>query len=124
MKEAIYKFDPSSEFFIPEGCFIIEQSSSDNDPDLSIAHARVEAGVTTRWHRLHDTIERYVIISGTGRMEVGDLPPQEVRAGDAVIIPAMVRQRITNIGDEDLTFLALCSPRFLQENYEDIDDQQ
>lgn len=121
MKEVIYKFDPASEFFIPEGCYITEQSNSDNDPDLSIAQARVEPGVTTHWHRLHGTSERYVIISGKGRMDVGELS-KEVSAGDTVIIPPMVRQRITNIGNEDLIFLALCTPRFNQDVYEDIED--
>ncbi|MGJ3237153.1 MAG: cupin domain-containing protein [Anaerolineae bacterium] len=124
MQEEIHKYDADSEFFIPEGCYITEQSNSDNDPDLSIAHARVEPGVTTHWHRLHGTVERYVIVKGVGRMEVGDLPPQDVRAGDAVIIPPMVRQRITNIGEEDLVFLALCTPRFRQECYEDLEEDE
>jgi oxalate decarboxylase/phosphoglucose isomerase-like protein (cupin superfamily) len=53
---------------------------------------------------------------------IGELPPQEVAAGDIVFIPPMCRQRITNIGNEDLIFLAICSPRFSQDVYEDIDD--
>jgi mannose-6-phosphate isomerase-like protein (cupin superfamily) len=89
---------------------------------VSIARARVESGVTTRWHRLKGTYERYFIISGIGLVEVGKLPPREVTAGDIVLIPPMCRQRVTNIGAEDLVFLAICSPRFLQDVYEDIDD--
>jgi len=72
-------------------------------------------------HRLVGTIERYVIIEGRGRVEVGDLPPREVAAGDVVIVPALCRQRITNIGKQDLTFLAICTPRFQQKNYEDVE---
>ena len=53
-------------------------------------------------------------------MEVGDLPPQEVEVGDIVIIPAMCRQRIKNIGQDDLVFLAICTPRFTADAYEDI----
>jgi oxalate decarboxylase/phosphoglucose isomerase-like protein (cupin superfamily) len=34
----------------------------------------------------------------------------------------MCRQRITNIGKDDLVFLAICTPRFSQDAYEDIDD--
>jgi oxalate decarboxylase/phosphoglucose isomerase-like protein (cupin superfamily) len=34
----------------------------------------------------------------------------------------MCRQRITNIGPDDLVFLAICSPRFSQDTYEDIED--
>jgi mannose-6-phosphate isomerase-like protein (cupin superfamily) len=34
-----------------------------------------------------------------------------------VTIPAGVRQRISNIGDRDLIFYCLCTPRFEQKNY-------
>lgn len=122
MKPEIHHFAPETEFYIEERCYIVEYSNSDNDPDLSIAQARVEPGVTTHWHRLRGTTERYVILSGTGRVEVGDLPPRDVAHGDTVIIPPMVRQRITNTGDEDLIFLALCTPRFSDEVYEDLSE--
>ncbi|MEA2093868.1 MAG: glucose-6-phosphate isomerase family protein, partial [Pseudomonadota bacterium] len=56
-------------------------------------------------------------------MEVGELAPQEVKAGDVVLIPPMCRQRITNTGAEDLIFLAICTPRFSNEVYEDIEDR-
>ena len=38
--------------------------------------------------------------------------------GDVVLIPSGVRQRVTNIGDEDLVFLCVCTPRFFPECYE------
>jgi mannose-6-phosphate isomerase-like protein (cupin superfamily) len=122
MKEDIRSLDPSSEYRIDEGCYITEVSNSHADPELSIARARVPPGVTTRWHRLHGTAERYVVISGSGRMEVGDLAPREVRAGDVVLIPPGTRQRIANIGTDDLIFLALCTPRFRATSYEDVDE--
>ena len=121
MKEAIRVFESSEEFYTPERCFIIELSNSTDDPDLSIARARVEPGITTRWHRLHGTGERYFILEGTGRVEIGDLPPRDVAAGDVVIIPPLTRQRITNTGASDLIFLALCTPRYQEGVYEDID---
>ena len=108
-------------FYTPEKCFISELSNTPDDPDVSIARARIEPGVTTRWHRLKGTTERYYILSGRGRMEVGDLLPQEVNAGDIVLIPAQCRQRIRNIGSEDLIFLAICTPRFSDEIYQDIE---
>lgn len=120
MKEAIKKQDLSSEFYTLENCYIAELHNSPDDPEASIARARVEPGQTTRWHRLKGTIERYCILSGTGRVEVGELVPQEVGTGDVVLIPPMCRQRITNIGAEDLVFLAICTPRFTGEAYEDI----
>lgn len=122
MNEAIKRIDPSTEFYTPEKCYIIELSNSPDDPELSIARARVAPGVTTRWHRVVGTTERYVIIEGSGRVEVGNLSPQEVSAGDVVQIPPTCRQRITNVGPGDLIFLAICTPRFRPEAYEDIDD--
>lgn len=122
MKETIKKQDLSHEFYTSEKCFITELSNTQDDPDLSIARARVKLGVTTNWHGLKKTTERYYIINGKGLVEIGKLPPQEVATGDIVIIPPMCRQRITNIASEDLVFLAICTPRFLNEVYEDIED--
>jgi hypothetical protein len=82
------------EFYISEGCFITEWLNTPDDPAVSIARARVPPGVTTRWHRL---------------------------AGDVVSIPAACAQRIANTGAGDLVFLAVCTPRFVQEAYEEIE---
>ncbi len=123
MKESIRHIKLETEFYTPEKCYITELSNLSDDPDVSIARARVEPGVTTRWHRLVGTIERYFILEGTGRVEVGSLSPQDVNAGDVVIIPPLCRQRITNIGQKDLLFLCICTPRFQSEVYEDIDTE-
>lgn len=122
MPARIRQFDASAEYYFEEGCYINELSNTADDPAVSIAQARVKPGVVTRWHRLRDTAERYVILSGEGRVEAGDLPPQEVRAGAVVVIPPLCRQRIANIGKDDLVFLAICSPRFRPEIYEDLDE--
>ena len=122
MNEAIRRIDPGAERYTPEQCYIIELSNTADDPEASIARARVSPGVTTRWHRLTGTTERYVIIEGRGRVEVGNLPPEDVSAGDVVLIPPSCRQRITNVGAGDLIFLAICTPRFRPEAYEDVDD--
>ena len=113
--------DAAEEYFFEEGCFIAEWSNSTDDPYVSIARARVEPGKTTRWHLLRDTTERYVLLEGSGLVEVGDLPAQVVRVGDVVIIPPQTRQRITNSGAEDLVFLAVCSPRFTEAVYVDLE---
>ncbi|MCX4187291.1 cupin domain-containing protein [Methylophaga sp. OBS4] len=119
MSAQIKRFDPDKEYFFVEGCFINELSNSSQDPDVSIARARVTPGVTTHWHRLSATTERYVILEGQGEIEMGDNTPEPLGAGDVVIIPPQTRQRITNTGQEDLIFLAICSPRFHDKNYID-----
>jgi len=122
MKEAIKHQNLSNEFYTSEKCYITELSNTPDDPDASIARAKVKPGVTTRWHRLMGTVERYYILNGTGRVEVGKLSPKEVKPGDIVLIPPMCRQRITNIGSEDLIFLAICTPRFSKDVYKDVED--
>ena len=122
MKEAIKHINADAEFRTPEKCFIIELSNSPDDPEASIARARVAPGETTRRHRLAGTAERYVILEGSGCVEVGGIPAREVGPGDIVLIPPSCPQRIRNTGSGDLIFLAICTPRFRPENYEDIDD--
>ncbi len=106
--------------FTAEGCYITELSNTPADPDVSIAKARVEPNVTTTWHRLEGVTERYCILEGVGVVEIGEELAREVGAGDVVIIPPMVRQRISNTGKTDLIFLAICNPRFTLECYESL----
>ena len=63
MKEVIKLLNLDDEYYTQEKCYISELSNTDDDPDASIARARVKPGVTTQWHRLKGTIERYCIIS-------------------------------------------------------------
>ena len=123
MDSAILKFNAKAEYYTDELCYINELSNRPSDPDVSIAHARVQAGITTRWHRLHGVTERYVILEGQGLVEIGGCPAHEVKTGDVVLIPPLCPQRITNTGIDDLIFLAICSPRFEQNAYEDIEDE-
>lgn len=111
----------SEEYFSDELCHILEIWNRADDGAVSIARARVEPGVTTRLHRLQGIAERYVVLEGLGRVEVGTLPPSLVRPGDMVYIPPNCPQCISNLGDTDLVFLAVCTPRFVPEAYEDIE---
>jgi mannose-6-phosphate isomerase-like protein (cupin superfamily) len=120
----------TQEHWFEEGCFITEWLNSPEDPSLSIARARVLPGVTTRLHRLVGVAERYVILQGLGRVElvgpdkelkIADHYVSDVEPGDVVVIPPRVSQRISNIGETDLIFLALCTPRFTRAAYEDAE---
>ena len=122
MQPIIKKQDLSNEFYTDEQCYIVELSNSTDDPDLSIARARVAPGVTTRWHRLSNISERYYILQGMARVEIGGLAAQELNPGDIAIIPPLCHQRITNVGSDDLIFLALCTPPFSTDSYQDIEE--
>ncbi|AGA90403.1 mannose-6-phosphate isomerase [Thioflavicoccus mobilis 8321] len=114
--------DESMEFFTDEGCAILETWNRPEDEAVSIARARVPARQTTRLHRLHGIEERYLIVSGCGQVEVGGHVPTLVQSGDLVYIPAGCTQRITSLGEEDLVFFAICTPRFVPEAYEDVEE--
>lgn len=102
-----------------ERCAITELLNHPACPELSLALARVAPGVTTRLHALRGTVERYVILVGSARVEVGG-EPADLSAGDCVLIPADVPQRITNTGTMVLEFHCVCTPRFQQANYVDL----
>ncbi len=122
-KPAVLRYAPASEYFFAEGCYITELVNSPGDADVSVARARLEAGRTTRWHRLRGISERYVIVAGSGEVEVEGLAAAPVGPNDVVLIPPAARQRIRNTGAEDLVFLAICSPRFTADAYVDDDDE-
>lgn len=115
----IIRAEERSEFYTPEGCHITESFNEASHPGFSLARARVEAGVSTRWHRVRDTDEVYYLLAGTGLMEIEGEAPAVVGPGDTVLIPAGREQRITNTGLADLVFLCVCHPSFAAANYED-----
>lgn len=118
----VLRWNPSGEQETAELCAITELSNDAADPEVSIARARLPAGRTTRWHALRGIAERYVVLEGRGTAEVEGLLPTAVGPGDVVWIPPGARQRIRNDGEEDLVFLALCTPRFVPEAYEDMEE--
>lgn len=120
MKETIRKCDFAAEFETPERCSILELWNDASDAEVSVARATVKPGIATQPHRLYGVDERYVILAGRGEVTVGDLPPTTVEPNDVVIIPAGVSQSIANIGQNDLVFLCICSPRFTPECYESM----
>lgn len=119
----LFKGSDRDEYWFREGCHITEWVNDADAPDLSIARARVEPRATTRWHTLSGITERYVILAGRGRTEVGE-SRIDVRPGDVVVIEPGEPQRITNTGESELVFLAICTPRFRPEAYRDIEPEE
>lgn len=111
--------DETREYYFKEGCHILELNNDPDDPALSIARARVAPGHTTRKHHLAGITERYVILSGQGRVFLDGVETR-VAPGSVVCIPPGVCQNICNTGAEDLVFLALCTPRFTPECYQEL----
>lgn len=121
MTPILKRADLKEYFFNDEGCHITELANHAEDGEVSVARARVEPGITTSWHSLEQTTERYIIVAGEGLAEIGDQAPLRVCAGDTLIIPPSYPQRISNTGEGDLVFLAVCTPRFKPENYRTLE---
>jgi mannose-6-phosphate isomerase-like protein (cupin superfamily) len=105
---------------IDEGCLLRELWNEPADAAVSIARARLAPGRVTKLHRLRGIVERYVILSGRGLVSVGALE-SEVVPGDVVFIPEGVSQRIAALGDTDLVFDCVCTPRFTPECYDSLE---
>jgi mannose-6-phosphate isomerase-like protein (cupin superfamily) len=105
-----------------ERCRITELLNDPACPEVSLALARVDPGITTRLHRLDGIVERYVVLSGEGRVEIDDAA-WPVRPGDRVLIAAGLPQRITNTGAGELAFHCICTPRFDPARYTDLDER-
>ena len=121
MKPKIVKAKDLKESSTAEHCSVTENYSAEN---LSIAQARVKPGITTSAHHLVGVNEIYIVTSGEGQVDVGDLRPTKVTTGDLIIIPADVSQRISNIGKTDLVFYCICTPKFTAESYRDNEESK
>ena len=73
--------------------------------------APLPAGGSTRRHRHPQTEELYVLLEGSGEMEV-DGDRRQIGPGDAVLIPPGARHQITASKDGPLRFLCCCAPPY------------
>ena len=117
MKQKIIRGDSLKEFWTPERCFISELQNQSDDEKVSIALAKVEEGIETQLHYLKGIDERYLIVSGKGRVEIEGMPSTIVGKGDLVSIPSGKTQKIKNIGKTDLLFYCICTPKFVPSCY-------
>lgn len=81
---------------------------------MSLAEALIKPGNATIGHRHVNFEEIYFIMSGIGKMILGE---ETVVVGprDTIAIPENTYHKIYNIGDEDLSILCSCSPRYTDE---------
>lgn len=108
-----------AEYYFKEGCYIEEWLNTPDSEAMSIARVRVEPNTETKLHVLLATTERYVILNGIGLVTVEE-KSWKVTAGDIVEIKPEQAQKIRNEQTEDLIFLAICTPRFLEKNYREL----
>lgn len=83
----------------------------------SLAEALIPAGGRTRLHRHLLTEEIYHIVSGSGRMTLGD-ETFDVGPGDSVPISPGTPHCIAALDDVPLRILCCCSPPYSHEDTE------
>jgi mannose-6-phosphate isomerase-like protein (cupin superfamily) len=83
--------------------------------EQSLAEATVAAGASTQRHHHARTEEIYVVVAGTGLMEV-EGEEREVGPGDAILIPAGARHQIRADAAGELRFLCCCAPPYSDED--------
>jgi mannose-6-phosphate isomerase-like protein (cupin superfamily) len=80
----------------------------------SLAEATLDSGRATRRHYHAETEEIYVLLEGSGEMEVdGERGP--VQPGDSILIPAGAWHEI-RAGAGELRFLCCCAPPYRDED--------
>ena len=79
------------------------------DLPFSLAHATVLPGERSERHVLHQSLEIYYLLQGTGTAYV-DGTAYPMRADDLLLIPAGAEQWIENTGADELRFLCLVAP--------------
>ena len=77
----------------------------------SLAEATLDAGGSTKRHRHPRTEELYVLLEGTGELEV-DGETRRVGPGDAILIPPGTPHQITASTERPLRFLCCCAPPY------------
>ncbi len=80
----------------------------------SLADATLTPGAATRRHYHARTEEIYVVLEGSGRMEVAGIE-RDVGPGHAILIPPGAWHEI-RAGEDELRFLCCCAPPYSDED--------
>lgn len=92
-----------------------DREEEDLKIDFSIAHAILKVGETSLAHKLKTSVEIYYIIEGRGIMHIDD-DVEEVQPGQAIYIPENSKQYIENVGNNELKFLCIVYPKWMEED--------
>lgn len=118
----IRKLNPASFFRTADNSELFEWLHPYKDEEIkhlkySIAYARILTGEKTLQHRIQNSSETYIFVSGKGRIVIEN-ESEDVSAGVAVVVPAGKWQWVENTGTSPLVFLCIVSPPWEEENEE------
>jgi mannose-6-phosphate isomerase-like protein (cupin superfamily) len=86
-----------------------------NAANQSLAEATVQPGGETAEHFHRASEEIYTVVSGTGRMRLGD-QESDLRPGDTVVIPPGIRHKLWSGPAQPLVVLCSSSPPYSHED--------
>jgi len=81
----------------------------------SLAEATLEPEQSTERHYHRRSEEIYVVVKGSGELEV-DGETRTVRPGDAVLIPPGAWHTLANTGTSELRILCCCAPPYAHDD--------
>ena len=81
----------------------------------SVALITLAVGKACLKHYHPQAEESYILLSGTALVTIGE-ESAELHEGDCVVIPSPQVHQITNIGENELRFLAVCVPPWTPDN--------
>ena len=93
------------------------QPGDGTDSNLVVTWVDVPAGASQMKHS-HSPEQVYVVISGHGRMHVGE-ESRELKKGEMAYVPPEEEHYIVNTGEEVLTYLSAATPSFDVASYYD-----
>lgn len=113
----IDRLDQQQPFITADGSSIREVAGipTGNAVQQSLAEATVPPGGETveHYHRVAEEI--YHLVSGGGRLRLGE-EEADVHAGDTIVIPPGVRHKLWNPGSDPLVLLCCCAPPYTHED--------
>jgi mannose-6-phosphate isomerase-like protein (cupin superfamily) len=109
--------DDARPFVTTDGSTIRSLLDLSNAPvcNQSLAEATIDPGEATVRHRHAESEEIYLLVAGTGRMEL-DGEWADVSAGDAILIPPGAWHQIRATGAGPLRLLCACAPPWRAED--------
>ena len=113
----IDRLDQQTPFITADGSSIREVAGipSGNALQQSLAEATVPPGGETVEHYHVVAEEIYHVVSGGGRLRLGE-EEADVHAGDTIVIPPGARHKLWNPGAEPLVLLCCCAPPYTHED--------
>jgi len=87
----------------------------------SVALITIPPGKASLLHYHPQAEESYTILQGEARVQLG-AEEGSLTAGHSILIPATMQHKISNHGDQDLVFLAICIPAWEPDNSVYLED--